>query len=129
MFVRFPKLIISLFVVLSLIGGFLAYGRIQFEFDFEQFFPEGDEDLEFFLAFKERFEPDDNFLLVGIHREEGVFEQDFLQRVLDFSLDARRVEYEVPEALNENQRVYKKQLNASGDSSIFIRPVLQTESL
>lgn len=130
MFVRYPKFIISLFVILSITGTYLATQRVQFEFDFEQFFPAGDEDLKFFLEFKERFEPDDNFLLVGIHREEGVFEQDFLERVLDFSLKVRRIEFEAPNHLDSiDHKIYRPSINDQGDSIVMMRPILSAQSL
>jgi hypothetical protein len=129
MFVRYPKFIISIFLILAIAGSYLAVNRVQFEFDFEQFFPAGDEDLKFFLEFKERFEPDDNFLLVGIHREEGVFEQDFLERVLDFSLKARRIEFEAPSLDSIDHVVYTKSTNDKGDSIVIMRPILSTQSL
>lgn len=129
MFVHFPKSIISIFLILSLSGAFLASQRVQFRFDFEQFFPTGDEDLEFFLEFKERFEPDDNFLLVGIHKEDGVFEQAFLEQVLDFSLAARRIHFEVPKADSIDNNIYTKAANDQGDSILLIHPVLSAQSL
>lgn len=129
MFVRFPKSIITLFLLLTIIGGFLAVSRIQFEFDFEQFFPAGDEDLEFFLKFKERFEPDDNFLLVGIHREEGVFEQKFLERVLNFSLAARRINFEIETTDSIDNFIYTKTPTTKGDSTIIMNPVISAQSL
>lgn len=129
MFVRYPKFIIFLFLFLTVTGTYLATNRVQFEFDFEQFFPAGDEDLKFFLAFKERFEPDDNFLLVGIRREEGVFEQDFLNRVLDFSLKARRIEFEAPSVDSIDHTIYVKTVNNKGDSIVLMRPVLTAQSL
>jgi len=79
---------VSVFAILAIVSGYFVT-QLQFSFDFEQFFPEGDEDLEFFREFIDNFEGDDNFLLVAIRREEGVFEQDFLQRFHEFSLDTR----------------------------------------
>lgn len=77
--------------VFLILGGLSAYytTQLKFTFDFEQFFPEGDEDLDFFRDFVAEFESDDNFLLVALRREEGAFEQDFLERVHAFTLDAR----------------------------------------
>lgn len=130
MFVRYPKIIIPLFLVLSLLGGIVAVTRLEFEFDFEQFFPAGDEDLAFFLEFRERFEPDDNFLLVGIPREAGVFEQDFLERVLDFSLAARRISFEVhPKGVIAPFVYYKKDSLNTNDSTAYIDPIIGVQSL
>lgn len=92
MFVKHPRKIIGGFLLICILGSLLSAFTVRFKFDFEQFFPSGDDDLEFFLEFKKQFEPDDNFLLIGIQREEGVFEQQFLENVLDFSLKVRRIE-------------------------------------
>jgi uncharacterized protein len=129
MFIRYPRTIILLFLILSLAGAYLAINRIQFSFDLQQFFPQGDEDLEFFLEFKERFEPDDNFLLIGICREEGVFEQKFLEEILEFSLEARRINFEVPTTDSIDNNIYIRQLNEAGDSVIIMNPVLSAQSL
>lgn len=127
MFVRYPKFIISFFLLLSLLGGFIAVNRLEFEFDFEQFFPAGDDDLAFFLEFRERFEPDDNFLLVGIPRESGVFEQDFLKRVRDFSLSARRITFPVQAKGVIAPYVYYKEDDP--DSTAYLDPVQSAQSL
>jgi hypothetical protein len=80
-------------VVFIILGGLSAYyaTQLKFSFDFEQFFPEGDEDLEHFRAFIDEFEADDNFLLVALRRDSGAFEQNFLQNVHEFTLEAREL--------------------------------------
>jgi len=83
-----PRVIsLSVFGGLSIISLFFLF-QLKFSFSFEQFFPKGDKDLDFFKAFIEEFEADDNFLLVAIRREGGVFEQDFLEKMHDFTLQA-----------------------------------------
>lgn len=81
---------VATFLVLAALSGYYIT-QLQFSFSFEQFFPEGDEDLEFFRDFIDNFEGDDNFLIVAIRREEGVFEQDFLERFHDFTLRSREL--------------------------------------
>lgn len=64
--------------------------QLKFNFDFEKFFPEGDEDLEFFLEFIDDFETDDNFLLVALPAPEGtIFDTSYLSSVRAFSIAAR----------------------------------------
>jgi len=70
-------LLTVLIALLSLFG----LTRLKFAFNFEQFFPTGDPDLAFFQEFVEEFETDDNFLLVALERNEGVFDSAFLQMV------------------------------------------------
>lgn len=92
MITRFRKYIIGIFTALAIFSGFQLF-NLQFSFDFEQFFPKGDEDLEFFREFVKDFETDDNFLLVAIPRSKGVFEKEFLQKFHDFSLKCRDLPY------------------------------------
>ena len=82
--------IICVFVLLAIASAFFLT-RLRFTFDFEQFFPRGDKDLEIFREFIASFETDDNFLLVAVRREEGAFEQQFLRQFHDFSLAARKL--------------------------------------
>ena len=84
--VRLPLII--LFLLLALVSAF-QITKLQFSFNFEQFFPDGDEDLKVFQQFINEFETDDNFLLVAVERREGVFEQEFLEKFHDFTLKAR----------------------------------------
>lgn len=125
MFVKYPKIILPSFILLSIVGAFLAVNRLQFEFDFEQFFPQGDEDLEFFLEFKEQFEPDDIYLLVALPKEDGVFDQPYLQRVLDFSLAARRMSIEAGPKAAHTQVLD----SLIGDSITVVHPVVSAQSL
>ncbi len=71
--------------------GAINLPKLQFNLEIEQFFPEKDKDLEFFLQFKENFEPDDNFLLVAFYKEDGVFDRNFLSEVRDFVIDCRDI--------------------------------------
>lgn len=91
-FYKWRKSFIWLFVLLSIGSAFLIR-NINFEFGFEQFFPQGDEDLEFFLEFVDEFETDDNFLLIALENKPSVFDTGFLHRVKDFSVDARRISF------------------------------------
>jgi uncharacterized protein len=90
MITRFRKYILWIFTILAILSIFQVF-RLQFSFDFEQFFPKGDEDLEFFREFVSEFESDDNFMLVAISREQGVFEQKFLTDFHEFSLKCRQL--------------------------------------
>ena len=67
--------------------------QLRFTFYLEQFFPEGDEDLAFFQDFIKEFETDVNFLLVAVEREEGVFDEKFLEDFHDLTLKARDLKY------------------------------------
>ncbi len=88
-----PSLVsIAVFGLLAIVSAFQLQ-NLKFAFSFEQFFPKGDEDLEFFTDFTEEFEADDNFLLVAVRREEGVFDQSFLEQFHDFTLRSADIPY------------------------------------
>jgi hypothetical protein len=67
--------------------------RLQFTFDFEQFFPQGDPDWAFFKSFIEEFENDDNFLLIAVDRKDGVFDSTFLTDFHDLSVKSGNLPY------------------------------------
>lgn len=85
----------SILAAFAVLGGLSVYFGLQvkFSFDFEQFFPDGDEDLAFFREFVQEFETDDNFMLIAIQRDEGVFERKFLEQFHDFTLKTRGLPY------------------------------------
>ncbi len=87
-FLKNRKSIIIAFTLISVLS-LLLLPRLKFGFSFEQFFPDGDEDLEFFQDFISEFESDDNFLLIAVERKDGVFDSIFLESVHQFSLDCR----------------------------------------
>ena len=82
------RAIIFIFILLCVISILLS-SRIKFNFSFDQFFPEGDPDLEFYNQFKKDFEPDDNFLLIAIKNEPSVFDSSFLAKFHSLSIDIK----------------------------------------
>ena len=62
---------------------FFAYQAkdIQFDYDFEAFFPEGDPETSFFEEHRQRFESDNDFIFIAIKHEPTVFNYDFLNKV------------------------------------------------
>ncbi|NBB88693.1 MAG: MMPL family transporter [Bacteroidetes bacterium] len=74
------KTFIGIFAVLFVLSA-IGLPQLKFNFSFEQFFPNEDEDLEFFMEFVEDFETDDNFLLLAFERKPDIFNAPFLQKV------------------------------------------------
>lgn len=71
---------IGLAVALSLFLGWqLSY--LKFDYEFENFFPIDDPELEYYKDFSEKFGNDNDYLLIGIENNKGVFRPDFLDRV------------------------------------------------
>ncbi len=63
--------------------------KLNFQFDFESFFPKDDPDLAIFKEFIKDFETDDNFLLIGLKKESGIFNQEFLTDLHDLTIKSR----------------------------------------
>ena len=82
------RLILATFAILCAASIYFVF-QLKFTFSLDQFFPEGDEELEFYQNFVEEFETDINFLLVAIEREEGVFDSTFLEDFHEFTLACR----------------------------------------
>ncbi len=66
---------------------------LKFAFNFEQFFPTGDPDLEFFQKFIEEFETDDNFLLIAIQNDPSIFDTSFLKKIKQFTSEVSQVKH------------------------------------
>ncbi len=74
---RWTLLIIAGISILAVISS----TRIGFDYDFEKFFPQGDKDLYYYLEYRQRFENDNDFLLVAFENPSGSFQADFLLRI------------------------------------------------
>lgn len=74
---------LSVLVLIVLITSWLAYfaARLEFDYNFEHFFPKGDPELEYYLEFRDRFENDNDFMLLALENHNGIFDERFLIRV------------------------------------------------
>lgn len=79
-FKKFYWIILVAFIAAT---GYLGYRVIdvRFDYDFEKFFPSGDPDTEFFNEFRNTFSSENDFLLIVVENEKGVFQADFLKKV------------------------------------------------
>ncbi|MBK9176888.1 MAG: MMPL family transporter [Flavobacteriales bacterium] len=73
--------LLLLTLAVASIGFAVALRDVRVDYDFEKFFPSDDPELDRYLAFRERFGFDNDFLLIGIEREAGVFDRALLTRV------------------------------------------------
>jgi len=85
--------LLLVFYGLIAIASLFLLTRLKFSFDFEQFFPQGDPDYEFFKNYIKDFESDDNFLLIAVERPEGVFDSTFLNKFHAFTLKTADLPY------------------------------------
>ena len=73
---------IILVLLLLTIFSFIPLRSLKFEFNIEKLFPRDDNDLAFFQRFQQQFhsEMDDEFILIGLKNNNGIFQQDFLEK-------------------------------------------------
>jgi len=87
---RNARIALGVLGVITLLFAF-ALRNVQVDYDFEKFFPKSDPELDRYLEFRERFGYDNDFLLIGIEREEGVFNTGLLTRVDSLAADLERL--------------------------------------
>ena len=83
---RLGTFIIVIFGVLTLVMGYFA-STLKFDYDFEKFFPTDDPDLIYYNEFREQYENDNDYSLIGIKNNEGIFNKEFLIQVDSLSRD------------------------------------------
>lgn len=72
-------IIVSIVITTALALYFIT--KLTFDYEFEHFFPTDDPELEFYEEFKEKFDTDIDFVIMGVKNEEGIFQERFLTRV------------------------------------------------
>lgn len=70
-------LLIAAISVLLLIACF----NVQFDSDFERFFPVGSDDADFYYTYRQQFGSDNEFLLIGISDSKGIYRTSILEKV------------------------------------------------
>ncbi len=78
------KLVLVLMGVVLLFLGYQA-SKLQFDYDFEKFFPEENEYLKFYQDYRQSFENDNDFILFAIKSKTSVLDPEFLRNVEVFS--------------------------------------------
>jgi uncharacterized protein len=90
---HFKKLSLIGLILVVFISIFSAYElrKIKFDYDFESFFPVNDPSLDDYNDFRDKFEYDNEFVLLAIENKKGIFQQDFLYRVQDLTDSLRKI--------------------------------------
>ncbi|MEX1190248.1 MAG: MMPL family transporter [Bacteroidia bacterium] len=78
-------------IVLLAITAWLIYSckDLEFDYNFEHFFPVESDDADFFYDFRERFGSDNEFIIIAVERPQGIFNKDFLEKV-EFFCDSAK---------------------------------------
>jgi len=113
-------------VVLIAATSFLGYKitDLRFDYDFEKFFPANDDDADYFYVHRKKFEADNNFLLIAVQREKGVFDKSFLNKIERFRAELSSIKYvKVVRALTNQNETF---LNSTGGA--FSKPYVNLKS-
>ncbi len=89
---RSSFLIIISLVIFTGLAGFSA-SFLEFDYDFEHFFPQNDPDLDYFLEYRETFENDNDYVLISIGNKEGIFNPKFLNKADQFTSDLQNLNH------------------------------------
>jgi predicted RND superfamily exporter protein len=105
----FKKYIWVVLPVFFALSAFFVYNlsNIRFDYDFEKFFPMSDEETEYFFDYREKFASDNDFVLVAVPNEKGIFDKDFLQRIDFLTRAADSLPYvEVATSITTQEEVF-----------------------
>lgn len=92
MYKRLAKIILIVIGCLTALA-LMQFPNIRFSYDFESFFPTNDEDLVFYEEFKKTFGTDNDFILIAIENQNGVFNQQFLKKVDQLANEFKEVSF------------------------------------
>ncbi|MCH8904772.1 MAG: MMPL family transporter [Bacteroidetes bacterium] len=72
-----------IFIIILLIAALaiIPLSKLKFNYDVESYFKKKDPKLLYYHNFRETFENDNDFILIGIHNEPDIFEQSFLTKI------------------------------------------------
>lgn len=91
MYRRNSIIIIVIVTVITAVQLF-RFQDIKFDYDLTKFFPINSAETDFFMDYSEKYSWDDDFILIGLYNEEGIFEQDFLRNIDRLSKELRQME-------------------------------------
>ena len=67
--------------------------HLKFDYDFEAFFPNEDSELEVYETHRNRFEWDNEFVLLGLENKTGIFRKEFLKKVDTLTKELNQIRY------------------------------------
>jgi predicted RND superfamily exporter protein len=88
---KYVLLFLSLFTVLF---GYYSF-QVRVDYEFEDFFPSGSEEVAYFNNFRNNFETDNDFIMVAIESPNGVFDSLFLSQIKSLNKDLKKMDYVV----------------------------------
>lgn len=100
-----------------------SWDGLRFNYDFENFFQQGDADLEFYQEYRSDFENDNDYLLLALGRRPTIFDSTFLEKAL--KLENKIREFEGVEEVNSLLRMEEPLIGPFG---VSLRPLMDWSS-
>ncbi|MFM9986010.1 MAG: efflux RND transporter permease subunit [Flavobacteriales bacterium] len=97
-------------VILSILtlGCVWLISTLRFSYDFEAFFPKEDPETQYYYEYRKTFETDNDFFIVALDNDSGVFRRDFLAQVDSLTNVLKRIP-NITQALGPTQLIeYQK---------------------
>ncbi len=91
-FKRYAKLLFVILILIT-IGFAIIIPSIKFDYDFEKFFAKDSEETKYYFKHRETYQSDNDFLLIAIEREKGIFNKKFLNRVESLKVELEELKY------------------------------------
>ncbi|MEX2568493.1 MAG: MMPL family transporter [Cyclobacteriaceae bacterium] len=70
----------------------LTWNGLKFNYNFENFFSRNDPDLDFYMEFREKFENDNDYLLIALNNEPNIFNPEFIERAVQIETEIKSLE-------------------------------------
>ena len=82
-------------LILLILTACLIYAckNIEFDYNFEHFFPVESDDAAYYYNFRDKFESDNAFFLIGIDHEKSIFDSTFLNEIEHLRTDLKSLNY------------------------------------
>ena len=84
---------VLLFVIAFSVFCAFQVKNLKFDYDFEAFFPNEDSELEVYETHRNRFEWDNEFVLLGLENKKGIFKKDFLIKIDALTKELNQIRY------------------------------------
>ena len=65
---------------------------LKADFEFEKFFPTDDPDIDFYSEHLQKFDYDNDYLILVLTNYEGVFQRSFLEQTLNISESIQQID-------------------------------------
>lgn len=76
---RLSRWVLGIIAAWTVLSGVLAL-QLGFDYNFENFFPQDDPETEFFRTYRDLFESDNDYIIIGLENRGGVFNPEFLEK-------------------------------------------------